>query len=181
VSPVRRRGLSAAALAVTAGLTLSACGTSFGAQTNQVYQPAVGANARGDVDSHNTQLVGNGDGSATLTAALVNNLDEEQTLTSVEVTDDKGDALTVRSPKTALPLPSGTLVTLGRADTAVYIVTEGAEPGDYVDITLTFSDSGPLSVKAPVVARADHAAEYEDVAGRDGLVPSDVSGGGEQD
>jgi hypothetical protein len=150
VSPVRRRGLSAAALAVTAGLTLGACGTSFGAQTNQVYQPAVGANARGDVDSHNTQLVGNSDGSATLSAALVNNLDDDQTLTSIKV---------------------------GSAATSAYVVTEGADPGDNVMVTYTFSDSGPLTVTSPVVARADHAAEYEDVAGGDGLVPSAVSGG----
>ena len=176
MSPVRRRGLSAAALAVTAGLTLGACGTSFSAQTNQIYQPAVGANARGDVDSHNTQLVGNADGSATLSAALVNNLDDDQTLTSVEVSNEEGDVLTVRAPKTALPLPSGELIMIGGAATSAYIVAEGADPGDNVVVTYTFSDSGPLSVTSPVVARADHAAEYEDVAGGDGLVPSSVSG-----
>ncbi|MET0929075.1 MAG: hypothetical protein ABWX74_06125 [Aeromicrobium sp.] len=177
MTSVRRRRLSAATLAVIAGLTLSACGTGFGAQTNQVYQPAVGANERGDVESHNTQLVGNGDGSATLSAAIVNTLDDDQTLTGVEVTNEDGESLTVRAPKIALPLPAGQLVTLGSVDTAgVYVVTEGAEAGDYVKVTLSFSDSGPLTIQAPVVARAEHAAEYEDVAGTDGLVPSDVSG-----
>lgn len=176
MSPVRRRHLSAASIAVIAGLTLSACGTSFGAQTNKVYQPAVGANARGEVESNNTQLVGNKDGSATISAALLNTLEDEQTLTAVEAATAEGDALTVRSPKIALPLPPGQLTTLGGSGGGVYIVTTGADPGDYVKLTLTFSDSAPLTVNAPVVARADNAAEYENVAGGDGLVPSAVSG-----
>ena len=177
MSSVRRRRLTAVSLAVVAGLSLSACGTSFGAQTNQVYQPAVGANERGDVESHNTLLVGNRDGSATISAGLLNDLDTDQTLTSVTVADDAGDALTVRSPKIALPLPSGVLATLGGVtDGAVFVVTEGAEPGDYVDVTFSFSDSGPLTVHTPVVSRAEHAREYDAVAGGDGLVPGAVSG-----
>lgn len=177
MTSVRRRRLSAATLAAIAGLTLSACGTGFDAQTNKVYQPAAGANERGDVESHNTLLVGNSGGSATLSAAVVNTLDDDQTLTGVEVTNEDGDSLTVRSPKIALPLPSGKLVSLGSVDAGgVYVVTAGAEPGDYVKVTLSFSDSGPLTIQTPVIARSDSAAEYEDVAGADGLVPSDVSG-----
>jgi hypothetical protein len=175
VSPLRRR-LSAAALAVTAGLTLAACGTSFGAQTNKVYQPAVGANERGEVESHNTQLVENGDGSATLSAGVSNTLDEEQTLLSVEVSDAEGQSLTVRAPKTALRLPPDELLTLGSEQSGAYVVAEGAEPGDYVTVTMTFSESGPLTIQTPVMARGDYSAEYDDVAGSDGLVPSAVSG-----
>lgn len=164
-------------MTVVAGLTLAACGTSFGAQTNQVYQPAVGANERGPVESHNTLLVENRDGSATLSAGLVSNLDVDQTITSVSITDVQGETLSVTKPKTALTLPSRLLTTLGGTDPAgVFIVTEGAEPGDYVTVTYSFSDSGELEVEAPVVARADHAAEYDDVAGGDGLVPNQVSG-----
>jgi hypothetical protein len=182
VSSVRRRRLSAASLTVVAGLTLAACGTSFDAQTNQVYQPAVGSNERGQVESHNTLLVGNRDGSATLSAGVVSNLEEPQTLTGVTVTDEEGTSLTVRKPKAALSLTPKVLTTLG-SETAdgVFVVTEGAEPGAYVTITYSFSDSPELVVKAPVVARADHAAEYDDVAGGDGLVPNAVSGGGVED
>ncbi|KQX71734.1 MULTISPECIES: hypothetical protein [unclassified Aeromicrobium] len=179
MSSVRRRRLTAVSLTVVAGLTLTACGTSFGAQTNQVYQPAVGANERGDVESHNTLLVGNRDGSATVSAGLVNNLDDEQTLTGVSVTDEQGESLTVTKPKSPLSLPSKLLTTLGgETPDSVFVVGEGAEPGDYVKVTFTFSDSPELVVNAPVVARADHAAEYDDVAGGDGLVPNAVSGGG---
>lgn len=162
VSTARRRRLTAASMAVTAALTLSACGTGFSAQTNQVYQPSVGANERGDVDSFNTLLVGNADGTATLSTALVNNLDDDQTLTSVSVTDGDGNELAVRSPRIALPLPSRVLTQTGGDDAAVFTVAEGAEPGDYVEVTFTFSDSGPLRVDTPVVART---AEYDSVVG----------------
>lgn len=163
MSPVRRRRLTAAALAVTAALTLSACGTSFGAQTSQVYQPSVGANERGDVDALHTLLVSNADGSATVSAALVNNLEDEQTLTSITVANAEGEELPVRSPRIALPLPPEALVQTGSDEAAVFTVTEGAEPGDYIDITFTFSESGPLTVNAPVVTRT---AEFESVAGQ---------------
>ena len=177
MSHAARRRLIAVSLTAVAGLSLTACGTSFGAQTNQVYQPAVGTNVRGQVESHNTLLVANRDGSATLSAAVVSNLKTDQTLTGVTVTDQQGKALTVRKPKAALTLTSRVLTTIGgETPDSVFVVTSGAEPGDYVDVTYTFSDSSELVVDAPVVARADHAAEYEDVAGGDGLVPSDVSG-----
>jgi hypothetical protein len=177
VISVRRRRLTAVSLTVVAGLTLTACGTSFGAQTNQVYQPAVGTNERGEVESHNTLLVGNGDGSATLSAGLVNTLDDAQTLTSVAVTDPEGKTLTVRKPKAPLSLPPGLLTTIGgQTPDSVFIVAQGAEPGAYVKVTYTFSRSGEIVVDAPVVARADNAAEYDDVAGGDGVVPKAVSG-----
>lgn len=177
MSSVRRRRLTAVSLTVVAGLTLTACGTSFDAQTNQVYQPAVGANERGEVESHNTLLVANRDGSATLSAGVTSTLDADQTLTKVTVTDEAGETLSVQAPKSALTLPAGALVTLGGVTTdSVFVVTSGADPGAYVRITYTFSDSSPLEVRAPVVARADHAAEYEFVAGGDGLVPAAVSG-----
>jgi hypothetical protein len=177
VSSVRRRRLTAISLAVVAGLTLSACGTNFGAQTNQVYQPAVGANERGDVETHNTLLVVNRDGSATLSAGLVNTLDDEQTVTGVTVATKDGESLTVRRPKGSFKLPPGQLVSLGGKDASgVFVVTEGAEPGAYVDLTISFSGSSPLTVEAPVVARSEHAEEYADVAGGDGLVPNAVSG-----
>jgi hypothetical protein len=144
---------------VTAAFALSACGTSFGAQTNQVYQPGTGANERGDVDALHTLLVENPDGSATLSTSLLNRVDD-QTLTSVSVTDGDGAELEVRSPRIALPLPSGVLVRTGDAASAAFVVAEGAEPGSYVEVTLTFSDSGPLTINTPVVARS---AQYESV------------------
>ncbi|MFI5428952.1 hypothetical protein [Aeromicrobium sp. UC242_57] len=135
----------------------------FSAQTNQVYQPAVGANARGDVDALNTLFVANTDGSATLSVGLQNNLEEAQQLSSVEVTTFEGEPLVVRSPKILLPLEPNELTTLGNVKgSVVFLVSEGAEAGDYVKVTFTFTDSAPLTVEAPVVARN---AEYDSVAG----------------
>lgn len=162
MSTARRRRLTAASLAVTAALTLGACGTSFSAQTNQVYQPGVGANERGDVSSYNTLLVGNADGTATLSSSLVNSLEDDQTLTGIAVTTDEGDELPVQNPRTGLPLPTGQLVLTGENAATAFVVVEGAEPGDYVDITFTFSDSAPTTVNAPVVART---AEYDGIVG----------------
>ena len=163
MSSVRRRRLAASSLAVAAVLGLSACGTSFSAQTNQVYQPAAGANARGPVDSLGTLLVANADGSATLSAALHNNQTKDETLTSVTVATQDGQQLQVRSPKIALPVPSDVLTTLGTVDSgAVFTVAEGAVAGGYVEITYTFSDSGTLTVDAPVVARN---ASYAGISG----------------
>lgn len=144
-------------------LALGGCGTGFNAQTNQVYQPAVGANARGDVDALNTLLVGNSDGSATLSVDLINNLDKTQQLSSVNVTTLDDKPLEVRSPKILLPLEPNQPTTLGDVkDSIVFVVTKGAEPGYYAKVTFTFTDSGPLTVEAPVVART---SEYDSVAG----------------
>jgi hypothetical protein len=164
VSTVRRRHLAATALAATAALTLGGCGTSFDAQTNQVYQPAVGANHRGEVDVLNTLLVANPDQSATLSASLVNNATTQQTISSVEVSTLDGKQLQVRSTKALLPLPSGVLTRVGGGtDAGGFQVVAGATAGSYVEVTLTFSDSAPVTIEAPVVARSD--GEYDDVAG----------------
>lgn len=144
-------------------LALGGCGTSFSAQTNQVYQPAVGANARGDVDVLNTLLVANTDGSATISAGLQNNLDEADQLSSVSVTTLDDKPLNVRSPRIMLPIEPGVLTTIGNVkESAVFLVEEGAEEGAYVKVTFTFSTSAPLTIEAPVVARN---AEYDGVAG----------------
>lgn len=160
MSSVRRR--LAATFAATTLLALSACG--FEAQTNQQYQAAVGANAHGDVDVLNALLVANEDGSATVSAGFVNKTDEEQRLASVTITTLSGEELVVRSPKLpALPIPVDILTTLGSAgDTASYTVTQGAEAGYYVRATFTFSDSAPVTIEIPVVART---ADYDKVTG----------------
>ncbi len=158
MSSVRRR-LAATSFAAAALLTLGACG--FDAQTNQQYQAAVGANAHGDVDVLNALLVANEDGSATVSASLVNNTDSEQSLTSVTVTTMDGKELTVRGLSDELPLPEGTLANLGlSSDVGGFQVTEGAEPGYYLKTTFSFTNSSPVTIETPVVART---AEYDKV------------------
>ena len=155
MSTVRRRRLAATALATTALLALGACGTGFSAQTNQVYQAGVGANHRGDIDVMNTLFVANEDGSATLSAAIVNNTKAEDELSSITVTtlDDKqlpvGDSEPVKLPAGDLTSAEG------------FWITKGATAGDYVKVTLTFSTTAPVTIEAPVVTRTE---QYADVA-----------------
>lgn len=162
MTSVRRRALAAAALTVTAGLTLSACGTGFDAQTNKVYQPAVGSNARGEVDVLNALLVANPDGSATVSAGVVSNADAEQTVTSVEVTTLDDKPLQVQSPTTSLALKPGVFVLVGSTAAGEGFKVKEADTGLYVKVTFTFSDSSPVTIEAPVVART---AEYDDITG----------------
>ena len=164
MSSVRRR-LAATSFAAAALLALGACG--FEAQTNQVYQAAAGANSHGDVDVLNAVLVANEDGSATVSAGFVNNTKDEQALSNVTVTTMDGKELVVRGLRSLLPLPTGRLSSLGYAsDAGGFRVTKGAEAGYYVKVTFTFTDSAPVTIEAPVVART---AEYDKITGEDPL------------
>ena len=169
MSTVRRRRLAATALATTALLALGGCGTSFNAQTNQVYQAAVGADHRGEIDVLNTLFVANDDGTATFATSIVNNTDVEQKLATVTVTTLAGKQLEVRSTKMQLPLRPGTLTPVGgAADAGGFAILDGAETGYYVRVTLTFAatsaadSAAPVTIEVPVVART---AEYEKIAG----------------
>ena len=162
VSTVRRRRIAATALATTALLTLGACGTSFNAQTSKVYQAAVGADHRGELDVMNTQLVANEDGSATLAASIVNNTKTEQTLDSITATTLSGEELQVSDPATPLDLKPDLGTIVGAvASPSIFSITKGAAAGHYVRLTLTFSNAAPVTIEAPVVTRT---AEYDEVA-----------------
>lgn len=162
MSTVRRRRLAATALATTALLTLGGCGTGFSADTNRVYQAAVGADHRGEMDVLNTLFVANEDGSATLSASIVNNSDTEDELTSVTVTTLDGKELPVTKTEKDLPLKRNQLSLVGgAADAGGFWITDGATAGDYVKLTLTFRDAAPVTIEAPVVTRT---AEYDKVA-----------------
>lgn len=161
MSSVRRRRFVAAAFAAVAVLALSACG--FGEQTNQQYQAAIGANHRGPIDVLNTLLVANDDGSATLAAVVVNHTGTAQSLSTVTVTTLDDKPLPVRSTKILLPLPKDGSANIGVAsDAGGFRVTQGAKPGYYVKITLSFTDAMPVTIEAPVVARTP---AYDSVTG----------------
>jgi hypothetical protein len=165
VSTVRRRRLAATTIAATAALTLGACGTGFSAQTSQVYQATVGANHRGEMDVLNALLVGSEDGSATLSTSIVNHTDDDEVLASVKVTTLKDKELAVRSTKMQLPLPVDHLTIVGGAsDAGGFWVSEGARPGNYVRVTLTFRDAAPVTIEAPVVTRTEEYATVSSAA-----------------
>jgi hypothetical protein len=172
VSSLRRRRIAAATFAVVATMVLAACSFGFNAQTNKVYQAGVGANHRGEIDVLNTLLVVNEDKSATLSAAIVNNSGSDQSLSSVTVTTLDDKELPVRSTKLLLPLPQGILTNAGGdSDAGGFRVTRGVTAGDYVKVTLSFTDSPDVTIEAPAVART---AGYDKVAGDEPLTqPTD--------
>lgn len=150
-----RRTIASIALAVAAPFALSACGTSFGAQTNQQYQAAIGANLRsGPVGVYNGLFVDNGNGSVTFSGALL--AEEKQTIESVSV---DGAAKKLAAPITLEP---NTLTTLGTAGEIV-IKSEDIAAGDYVTISFGATPAGDVSIEVPVVARK---SEYDSVAKR---------------
>ncbi|SKB08030.1 hypothetical protein [Aeromicrobium choanae] len=157
-----RRTLAAITLAVAAPFALSACGTSFGAQTNQQYQAAVGSNLRtGPIGVYNGLFVDNADGTATFSGGLLST--EDQTIESVTV---DGAAKKLARPITLKP---NTLLTLGAAGEIV--VKSDIAAGDYVTISFAATPGGDVSIEVPVVARTEM---YADVAKRPTSEPKPV-------
>jgi len=150
-----RRTIAAIAVAVIAPFALSACGSSFGAQTNQQYQAADGANLRtGPVEVHNGLFVDNGDGTATFSGALL--ADEQQTIESITVA---GKAKKLAEPITLAPQQ---LVTLGKKGEIV-VKSDDLKAGGYTTISFAASPGGDVSIEVPVFERT---SMYDDVAKR---------------
>ncbi len=148
-----RRTIATIALAVAAPFALSACGTSFGAQTNQQYQAAVGSNLRsGPIGIYNGLFVENPNGSVTFSGALLSA--EKQTIESVSV-----DGAAKKLP-TPITLEPNTLLTLG-SEGEIVIRSADISAGDYVTINFAASPAGDVSIDVPVVART---REYASVA-----------------
>lgn len=159
----RARRLAATTAAIATIASLSACGTNFGAQTNQQYQAAVGADHRsGGIQILGTTLVANTDGSATLAGSLLNKTPRVAQLTSISATTLDGAALTttINSGRARLDLPVDSSVQLGSRETLIAFVG-GVHAGSYVALTFEFSDSPSVTINVPVVTRTE---EYAGVA-----------------
>lgn len=141
-------------------MALSGCSTGFDAQTVQVYSASDGTDIReGDVSVLSAAIVADAAGdSGILSAGLVGLPDQDDSLTSVQVTDDEGTALTVEIVGGAVDIPAGQLVlTADGADVAI----SGAEltPGTLLDVAFTFANAAPVSGSVPVVEREGAYAE----------------------
>lgn len=150
----RRLAAVAALLAVPA---LSSCGQ-FDPQTDQVYTPSVGVNARdGMVDVLHALVVTDGSGSGRVIAGLANNDQAEgDELTGVESADG---SLTVELQDGETEIPAGGFLQL--ADAAyVGVEGEGIEAGSFVRLTFTFANAEAATVNVPVMPNTE---EFEDV------------------
>lgn len=166
---LRRRRLAAIALVAASPLVLSACGTSFSAQTNQQYQQSIGANLR-DIDApvqiYNGLFVDNGDGTATFSGALLAR-SEDRVIESVEVTASGTDVnATPSGTPTVVDLPNGLELTaemlapLGEGG-EIIVDNEDVGEGRYALLTLNLASGEQVSLNLPVVARTE---QYSSVA-----------------
>jgi len=148
-----RRSIAAAAvlLAVPA---VSACGVSFGAQTDQVYNPTVGVDDQsGQVYVLNALIVSGSNGSGTVVASLVNN--DQQTADTLKGVSGAGkdSSLSVKLGGDTT-IPAGGLLNLA---TQSNITARGQRivPGNFVEITFSFDRAQAITVGVPVVSHSD--------------------------
>lgn len=147
---------------VVAVLIASACGREA-ALPIPAPTPTIGADHHGKIDVLNAVLVMNDDGSATLSADIVNNTNQPRELgwAGLDATDAD-----VESMRFVLPggvIEPGAEVSAGGEDDPVIVrIARGATPGDEVPIELRFDlvdeyeeDSPSVSLKVPVVERTE--------------------------
>ena len=160
-----RLRLAVATLIAATALALAGCtGTGVDAQTNQQYQPGVGANLRTDqVQLYNALAVDNDDCTATVSAVVVNTTDETQKLDSVTAATASGGDQVDTTTAPALIGPGDSFNT---GPAATVLLTSGAvKAGDYVTVTMTFDQAGDVTIDLPVVTRTEM---YHDVAEKAG-------------
>lgn len=172
-SPFQRRAAIASLFLLAP--VLGACG--FSAQTDQVYQAAVGPDARdSDVDVLNAVVVTNGTGQGTFAGSLVNNTDTADRIENV--TADAGVTIV---PGGALTIPAYGLVNLSNllenGEIPLLLDGEPVSAGGYVTITFTFANAEPVTIMAPVVDNTGVNQDYEGVplAPTRGEVPADAA------
>ena len=158
------RRLATALIAVSL-VAISGCAAQFGAQTQAVYQPAVGSDDRsGDVFVLNAIVLGDGQGNGTLVTTLINQTSPTDFLTGVTAKVLGGGGVDVgalppvsstvaNAPSTGLELPTHTAVKLPD-DGLVQLHSADLMPGGYLTLTLTFKEAAPLDVDVPVVAES---------------------------
>lgn len=148
-----RRCLVAAVLVVAAPL-VSSCGVNFGAQTDQVYNPAAGVDDRsGPVDVLNALVVSGAKGSGTVSATLVNNV-ATRSDTLRRVAGSGSDASLQVATGGTTRIPADGLLNLA-TDGRVFARGSRVVPGNFVQLTFTFDHGTAVTVQAPVVSADD--------------------------
>ncbi|WCC80270.1 hypothetical protein O6R08_01615 [Cutibacterium equinum] len=138
-----------AALAAVAVLGLTACGADPKVLTS--YTPAAGVSGESDTVKVQNLVLINGDGQARVSAAVVSNKNDK-------VVGIAGQPLSPNNslsgkPFTVTPvdvdLPARTAVNLTETDLEAPV--EGLSDGLLAKVTITFANSAPITLDAPVV------------------------------
>jgi hypothetical protein len=149
-----RRSIAVACVLLAAP-ALSSCGVSFGAQTDQIYNPTTGVDNRtGEVDVLNALIVSGSDGSGTVVAGLVNNDPRnDDTLTDV------GPGKPGKQDITGTVNPPDTIKARGLLNLAqdgnVTVTGPTIKPGVFIPLTFTFAHAAAITVNVPVVSGSD--------------------------
>ncbi len=131
---------------------LTGCGTSFNAETVQIYDAGNGVNERGGgVDVLNALVVDNGDQTGTLSVALLDKLGGGDEVTTIRATLDE-KPIEVNQNLQPLVLCPGRLLILG-PDAEVTVSGDGFAAGGVLTLSITFRDAEPVTMDVPVVAR----------------------------
>ncbi|MFL6182211.1 MAG: hypothetical protein ACJ73J_07850 [Actinomycetes bacterium] len=142
-----------------AALVLSGCGAGSSAQTSQPYNPGDGRNVNIPADAtfkepylavRNALVVSNGS-AASVTVSVVNHSDETDVLSEIKVNDKV--AAFVGGPF-EIP-PKGQISVGGGSDATALVSDAGVEPGQWTELTLTFTNAGSTVVDVVVVASDD--------------------------
>jgi hypothetical protein len=156
-----RRTKKLAAVLLLPALLATGCSYGFGAQTNQVYQSAEGANGTsGSIAVRNVLIVADDEGKGKLHGVMLNTGSSDDRLASIEpATGVDGIKITGAEPT---PLPPGESVTIGPASSSESgeagskaVSVTGAKPGQMIKLTISFGDAGPITAYVPVITE-DH-------------------------
>ena len=140
----------AAATVLLAAPVLSSCGVSFGAQTDQVYNPSVGTDDReGSVDVLNALIVSGTDGSGTLAASLVDNDQAIGDALKGVAGAGQDSSLTAKIAGDTT-IPAGGLLNLATQGN-VSVTGKRVVPGNFVRITFSFDRAAAATLDVPVV------------------------------
>jgi hypothetical protein len=159
VAPRLRLPLAAAASTL---LVLSGCAAGQEAETSQSYNPTDGRNVNVPADAafdddyiavRNAIVVSDG-GPASITVTLINNGAEAELLSEARIGDQT--AVFVGGPVELVP---GQSVRIGGGSGRIALVEAGGvEPGDWTELTLTFSRAGSVTIDVLVIASDDEYA-----------------------
>jgi peptidoglycan hydrolase-like amidase len=162
VSSSLRRGAPAAAAIAFSIVSLAACGAGNNAQTNEI-KPDNAATSVGDIKVQNAIVVTQPDlestGPAVVSATVFNNGRTSQTLDSITVVGTgKSAKITSAKGKSKLTVPAHGSVVIGGKNNASAVLPSSrsaVKDGNAQRVTFTFSDTGPVNLRAFVVP-AEH-------------------------
>ena len=143
----------AGCVAVVAGMLTVGCSSSFDAQTNQIYQPAIGSdNRHHDVYVLDALVVTDGTNLGTISAGLVNEVVHRGDAL-IRVTADSADGNRVHGMIRGgqVRLPSQQLVQLADTGDVTLSAAKPLNIGGSITVTFTFRNAAPVTLDLPIV------------------------------